>query len=817
MTCLCDQPIGPSIRTIAPGLPILPHAVNDFSRLRSSMLKSIRAYPALDAWNARSDDDLGVMLLEFFAYIGHTVEFYNWIAANESYLRTALRDETATGLVSLIGYTPRPASPAYAQLAATATGNRTVSVPAGTQFLSGAFDDEPPQLFETETDATISSRSNSWTVRTARDPMLGSGGGLYTKSHLDFEPKRFDADIDDLLLISDSGTPFGTFTVTDIQDAAQADGSPVKRVHFDRPLQLANTTSVTQLSVQKATQQAGLFTRPLDPSGPELLIAVLLPLPEYREFTLDRIRTDLRLGDPVVLSREDDHRWFTTAAIRNVQKTLVPAQTVEVTIEVDDTPATSTSTIPATKIPVTRLTLDADYNNIARRHTGYGPRAPVNGLENYQIRFGFVSAGRVAAAPVMEVRPDTPLDLQSGSDGLIAMPVEPDKPRSYLLSDEFGVAYSVTGTIDTQTGRFVFEETADWPIPLTPPVTIHGNVLDIRRGQSIRSEVLGDGNSALAGQEFQLAKAPVAHVNDLTGATERGFRSTVALWVDGIAWTEVESLATAGPQDSVYLVRQNSDNETSILTGDGVHGRRVPTGQGNVVAHYIFGAGEAAPPPDSVNQIATPVIGLSSVTNPIAASGGADAERFEDIKHNAPSSALLLGRIVSLGDVLAVSRTFPGVTAARADWVWHESLQTAAIQVWCIAAQSVTAALRAKIRNLCEPGMSVSVDTATAVPMRLAMDLVIDPARVSADVEDAVRHHLMTGILSASNIGIGRPLFRSAVFAETMKVDGVVAVPALSADGVAFNVIGLKPDAGGYFDIATGGLVINGRETAHGE
>ncbi|WP_419913161.1 hypothetical protein [Hoeflea sp.] len=819
MTCPCDRQGTESGRRIAAGLSVLPHPVNDFSQLRSSMLGSIRDFEALDTWNARSEDDLGVMLLEFMAYVGHNVEFYNWVAANESFLRTAIRESTVAGIVSLLGYFPRPASPSFAELAATASGPRMVTIPAGTQFLSGAFDDEAPQLFENEKDAHIHERSNSWTIAAPKRSTLGVGGGQYTGDTLDLEPFRADVETDDMILIRTGTVLHGTFLVTGVEDAAAADGTPVRRVMFDRPLNLPNSTQVSQIDVLKPTQTASLFSVPLDTGGVELLILYSHPLPEFKQFTLDRVRSDLRPGEPLVISLDDDHRWFNVASVRNVQKTLVAAQTVEVTIDVDGTPTTSSSEIPATKTTVTRLTLDLDFNNPHRRLPDYTAYAPVNNLESYEIRYGFARAGRVARPPVMEIWPDAPLALQPAADRRVVMPPEPETPRRYVLADEFGVAYAVTGSLDAAAGRFVFEQAEDWPVPLTPPVTLYGNVFGIRRGETILGEVIGSGNAALPGQEFALGKAPVAFLADTTGATERGYSSTVSMRVDGILWEEVEDLVTAGPQDSAFMLRQAADQETLVITGDGAFGRRVPTGA-SLSVDYVHGAGEAAPPADAINQIGTSVEGLSAVVNPVEASGGADGERPEDVKRNGPSVAMLLGRIVSLGDVLAVARAFPGVTAARADWIWHDTLQTAAIQVWCIAADAVVDSLQIKIRNLSEPGLSVSVDVADPVSLRLAMDLEIDPRYVPADVEAAVRIHLMdplTGLLHASRIGIGEPLFRSRIFAETLSVPGVVAVPSLQHDGSAFNDTGLIPGGGRYFDVAAGGLVINGKEEDDGE
>ena len=112
MSCPCDLPPLADARAIAAGLPRLPRAIGDFAAFRRSLLLGIPGQPALAGWRARDRDDLGVMLLEFWAYVADIVAFYDEVFANEAYLRTALRPESVSRLIGLLGYQPRPATAA---------------------------------------------------------------------------------------------------------------------------------------------------------------------------------------------------------------------------------------------------------------------------------------------------------------------------------------------------------------------------------------------------------------------------------------------------------------------------------------------------------------------------------------------------------------------------------------------------------------------------------------------------------------------------------------------------------------------------------
>ena len=61
--------------------------------------------------------DLGLQILEWWAYLGDVLTFYNERIANESYLRTATRQDSVANLVALLGYQPAPGLAATGNLA----------------------------------------------------------------------------------------------------------------------------------------------------------------------------------------------------------------------------------------------------------------------------------------------------------------------------------------------------------------------------------------------------------------------------------------------------------------------------------------------------------------------------------------------------------------------------------------------------------------------------------------------------------------------------------------------------------------------------
>ena len=162
--CPCDDAPFPAEPDIPPGLATLPRQVLGFPDYRHAILAQLRSHPALAGWRAREGDDLGLMLVESWAYVLDVVAFYDQQIAQQLYLGTATDPGATRRLVELIGYRPRPAVAAEGLLAAIAERGPKVIIPAGTAFRSEAFGNEPPQVFESDAEVAIEWRRNRWTL-----------------------------------------------------------------------------------------------------------------------------------------------------------------------------------------------------------------------------------------------------------------------------------------------------------------------------------------------------------------------------------------------------------------------------------------------------------------------------------------------------------------------------------------------------------------------------------------------------------------------------------------------------------------------------
>ena len=132
--------------------------------------------------------------------------------------------------------------------------------------------------------------------------------------------------------------------------------------------------------------------------------------------------------------------------------------------------------------------------------------------------------------------------------------------------------------------RLTFTEGLDYSFTRTS-VRVNANVALATHGEAV-DEPLGSGDATQPNQAFKLAKPPLTFV---AAPTDTGIATTLAVRVDGVAWTEVPSLYDAGRRDEVYAVRIDDDGTTRVVFGDGKHGKRLPTGALNVHAYYRSG------------------------------------------------------------------------------------------------------------------------------------------------------------------------------------------------------------------------------------
>jgi len=784
--CPCDHFVHPGKLIIHAGLSHIPRQIATFSEFRKAMLADIRKFPALNSWNAKEEDDLGVMLLEMWAYLCDSLSYYDEIIAYECFLRTARRRPSLRKLVALLGYLPKPAVGASVFLSAFADGRQEVELPEGTAFRSGAFEEESPQVFELEQSTIIHPFTNNWPVK----PIYPEKIAENNPSFLLIEP-QIELEEGSIVFIENTNKKKQSqgIAVQNVEIYKGDDNKNYTKINFESQLNLTRKTKLSNIRLFTPTQSVSLWTLNNDHKS------VLL---KRKQLILDALNKDIKPGDYIIVALNDEYRWF---CVEKVEEVLLPASSRN-SIKINNV----TYETAGIKVPVTKLTLDATLNFKPRKADG-SSKWINDDRDSITVLYGMVQAGIVVDEPYSTLSETDPLIL----DGIVEEPINSFIPQCFILEDKNQEALKINGSLDYDKKEILFTGNS-WGQSLNTPVEAYSNIIEASRGETVNGEILGSGDATLANQTFKLKKKPLTYFLSSTTSNSQGVANTLSIYVDNILWQEVENFYQKTENDTVYIVRQDDDGETHIIFGDGIRGRRLPTGINNIAANYRYGAGSACPPAGSITQIAKPVKGLKSIKNHIAASGGADAEKESEIREHGPSSVLIMNRAVSIKDMEAVVLSVPGVRNAQVEWRWHGDKQNTMIHVWYIGEAGIESSISEMLHDLTDPSTLFNVELAEGKETDLSIDVKIsqdyDENNVLAEIQDKL-FNTKTGILIPENLSIGGPLFRSYIFKGIHEVQGVLAVRNIFIKGNFFYKTSLSPGAGKYFDFENGNFELS--------
>lgn len=131
--------------------PTIDYTNKDFQSLRQAMIGLARY--RLPEWTDQSPSDLGMLLVDLFAYMGDVVLYYQDRIANESFLQTAVERRSVLNSLRLIGYELAPPVTSAVDLTLFfkrpgAGASPLTTIPHGAQFASMPTSTAGAQIFE---------------------------------------------------------------------------------------------------------------------------------------------------------------------------------------------------------------------------------------------------------------------------------------------------------------------------------------------------------------------------------------------------------------------------------------------------------------------------------------------------------------------------------------------------------------------------------------------------------------------------------------------------------------------------------------------
>jgi Baseplate J-like protein len=793
--CPCETTQDPQVVTNPPNLPTIAYRVDDFTGFRRALLQSPGDETALAGWRPVAGD-LGLQVLEWWAYLADILTFYNERIANEDYLGTAQLAASVTRLVALLGYQPRPgiaATGAIAALRSARNQQEPLVIAQGTQFANQATPGVPVQTYEALSTQTFPSPVSNTTVIPSPDlslphldPGTGASSVLLAGKVSGLVPGE------SLLLLRRGWTGadenWAQVTVASVSPEVDPYGATNTRVSFSSivwGLQMPPPGATTIIEVAQY-QGFGYFAG-FDPASTVFLVDPLRddppPAPpesdpQIQNYRLLRSVQSAALwsaGDPTTTGSYDagtfgvrlsavvrsfspgDPVLFTDASTGGAVMAIVAGTSEEfLTVPYPGPDPPNPPTIPVSH---TVLTLTLPSATDADSLVDLSSTATL-------VRHAFRDVGTMIPSPATAL-PPLPATFTAGT----ALPTL--NGALAFLEDATGAGIPVsatTGSGGTSVTLAATTQTLSSP-SLQLPVALLIDLVPISQGTTVANELLGTGNASLANQTFTLSKSPLTYLPQ--GAS---YVSALQVAVDGIYWTEVASLYGQAAVAQVFTVAQQSDGTSVIRFGDGSAGARLPTGS-QVVATYRYGSGAASPPAGRLTTILKPQTNLTAVHNPVAVVPGSDPEPPSSVRSAAPASVLTFGRAISADDYVTIAQRTPGIDRARAYWTWDADSQRAVIKIYVGDGAAAVALATNALAASDDPNRPVSVVAATPIELGISCGLVIAPDAVADDVLAAAQSAVVE-LFAPINMAIGQLLYSSQIEAALM-VPGATAVQGL--------------------------------------
>jgi hypothetical protein len=854
--CPCEMPQDPQVVSNPPGLVSITDRVDDFTGFRRALLRPLPGEQALGAWRPTAGD-LGLQFLEWWAYVADVLTFYNERIANETYLRTAQFPESIAGLVALLGYVPAPGLAATGQVGAIRTTTRPAEplvIPVGMQLSSTASSGVPAQTFEA---VGVSFPGPSDVVATlAPDPALrvtssgsvtdagpasvllaGKVTGTKAGDRLLLVANGWDGTADDtwsavtvaavtpeidpgtgevntrVSFTSTAvwGSTSGTSTTIDVPIVVEESRSSLVFRGAESSLQLARSSFLpADFSAGRIGIVGGWFHGFPPPQPPDRQAADYRLMKPSAAASLWNLPGAL---SPAAAMTESPLTVNLSATVRSIQpgdmvffdggtQLAVLGLVTATSDQLGKLPFPESLSPPAPDliVPYTALTVATPGSDaLSGDVTSGNPGA-------LAVRYGFRDVGTVLANPAASL---------SNLPATVVVPAAfalPSGVSTALLEDATG-AGTVVQVAPAQTS----DGTGNGTVSLA--LRLLFDVVTVSRGATVANEVLGSGNAAVANQRFTLKKSPLTYL-----ASGAGWTAVLAVYVDGIQWSEVPTLYNQPAGAQVYVVERGPDQSATIRFGDGVNGSRLTSGTGNVVATYRYGSGSASPPAGRLTTIVQRQPNLAAIHNPVAVAGGADPQAPGDVKTDAPASVFTFGRAISALDYEVVAAQAAGVTRVKAYWTFDAAEQRSLVKIYVNDdAGGVVTATQA-LAGSDDPNRPVAVATAQPIEVSVSATLVVAANQVVDDVVAAATAAFAdptAGAFSPAQMGIGQWLYRSRLDAA-LSVPGVVAVHQLAVTWTVvapppMDLIFLRrldqvadPGEGAYFELLPGNLTLTG-------
>jgi hypothetical protein len=367
-----------------------------------------------------------------------------------------------------------------------------------------------------------------------------------------------------------------------------------------------------------------------------------------------------------------------------------------------------------------------------------------------------------------------------------------------------------------------------------------------------RLKAPADPATELLFSKLSLATRALLSAYDGTSAPTDALRAALVADLSALleTWTPLFDLLAASPSDAVFVAEIDDEGAAHLRFGDGRLGRMPAAGTAFSAAVRYGNGSKGNVGAETITRLVLRQSVLSGAVlrprNPLAASGGTDAEPTENVKRFAPDAfRAALERAITaddyaslaadnqrrleervallsalIGNGMAKKRPvcdapFIALQGAKAALRWTGSWYAASVAVDPLASDEAPRELLEEIAAYLDPrrrmGHDLEVATADYVPLDLAITVCLLPDYLRGHVESALLAVLGNGVLPDGSKGLFHPdrltfgegVFVSRIVAAAQAVTGVqnVQVTRLRRYDPSVLASGAELPPGGVFTL----------------
>jgi hypothetical protein len=260
---------------------------------------------------------------------------------------------------------------------------------------------------------------------------------------------------------------------------------------------------------------------------------------------------------------------------------------------------------------------------------------------------------------------------------------------------------------------------------------------------------------------------------------------------ESIQWKAQKDLLASDKFAREFQVETESDGTAFIRFGNGIHGKKPDTNTAMQACCRVGNGTNGNVGAEIINHLVQPkgisITGITSIRNPLPASGGTDPESMEEARQFAPQAFRTQERAVSEQDYADVAMRYPGIQKAVASFCWTGSWNTVFLVVDRELGKSVEQDQQFKedlykhMEQYRMAGFDLELQDPVYVPLHIELNICVKPGYFKSDVRETLLKVFSSydwapgkrGFFHPDNFTFAQPVYLSRIYETAMKVQGV--------------------------------------------